>query len=263
MSKSEMRGIRPGLKVMISAGAAGIGRAMAETFTDRGCKVHVCDIDDAALAAIQAERPDIGAFKADVADEAAIEAWFEEAQAWLGGGLDVLVNNAGIAGPTAPIEEMDSDEWRRTIDINLNSHFYCLKRAVPLLKQSDDASIINMSSVAGRLGMRFRTPYSATKYGIVGMTETLARELGPAGIRVNAIQPGVVDGDRIRRVLNARAETRGASYDEMEAEALGKVSLRRMVSEQDIAEMAAFLCTPMGANITGQSLSVCAGVEDT
>ena len=258
-----MRGIKPGLRVMISAGAAGIGRTIAETFADRSAKVHVCDINHQALVGICAERPDIGVFKADVANESQINAWFDEAIEWFGGGLDVLINNAGIAGPTAPVEKIDSDEWRRTIDINLNSHFYCLKRAVPLLKRSEDASIINLSSVAGRLGMRFRTPYSATKYGIVGMTETLARELGPSGIRVNTIQPGIVAGDRWNRVVSARADTNATSFEETEEQALSKVSLRRKVTEQDIAEMAAFLCSPMGANISGQSLSVCAGVEDT
>ena len=258
-----MRGIRPGLRVMISAGAAGIGRTIAETFVDRSAKVHVCDINEKALEYIYADRPDIGVFKADGAEETQINAWFDEAIERLGGGLDVLINNAGIAGPTAPIDKIDSDDWRRTIDINLNSHFYCLKRAVPLLKRSEDASIINLSSVAGRLGMRFRTPYSASKYGIVGMTETLARELGPSGIRVNTIQPGIVAGDRWNRVVSARAETNTMSFEETEEQALSKVSLRCKVTEQDIAEMAAFLCSPMGANISGQSLSGCAGVEDT
>ena len=261
MSKREMRGFKPGLKVMISAGAAGIGRIMAETFADRGAKVHICDIDDAALDDLTAKRSDIGSFKADVAHEDQVNAWFDIAGTTLDG-LDVLINNAGIAGPTAPIDEITPDDWRRTIDINLNGHFYCLQRAVPLLKKSDAASVINLSSVAGRLGFALRTPYAATKWGIVGLTESLARELGPYGIRVNAIQPGAVEGPRFENVLTARADARDETYDSVRNKALEKISLRRTVSQHDIAEMAAFLCTPMGANITGQALSVCAGVED-
>ncbi|MEK9723039.1 MAG: SDR family oxidoreductase [Rhodospirillaceae bacterium] len=260
MATHAMRDIKPGLRVLVTAGAAGIGRSIAETFADRGAKVFVCDVDETALATLAKDRPDIGQAVADVSDQAQVEALFDAAEAALGG-LDVLVNNAGIAGPTALIHEIDPDAWRQTIDINLNGHFYCLRRAVPLLKQSDDASIINLSSVAGRLGFALRTPYSATKWAIVGLTESLAKELGPVGIRVNCIQPGVVEGPRIDRVVAARAEAEGRERDDVRAEMLGKVSLRRTVSGQDIAEMAAFLCTPMGANITGQALSVCAGVE--
>lgn len=260
MSKREMRDIKPGLRVLVTAGASGIGRAIAETFADRGAKVFICDIDDGALATMASERPDIGQTKTDVADEAQVDALFGTATAALGG-LDVLVNNAGIAGPTAPIHEITPDEWRRTVDVNLNSQYYCLRRAIPLLKQSDNASIIGLSSVAGRFGFALRTPYSATKWAIVGLTESLAKELGPDGIRVNCLQPGAVEGPRIERVISAKAEATGKTYEETEAELMANVSLRHGVTAQDIAEMAAFLCTPMGANITGQALSICAGVE--
>lgn len=261
MNKRKMRGFKEGLKVVISAGASGIGRIIAETFADRGASVHICDIDGTALENLSKERPDIGFSKADVAAENEVNAWFDAAEMALGG-LDVLVNNAGIAGPTAPIDKINPDDWRKTIDINLNGHFYCLQRAVPLLKKSDVASIINLSSVAGRLGFPLRTPYAATKWGIVGLTQSLARELGPFGIRVNSIQPGAVEGPRFENVLRARAQATDESYTTVRTEALEKISLRKTVSEQDIAEMAAFLCTPMGANITGQALSICAGVED-
>lgn len=260
MGKREMRDIAPGLRVVVTAGAAGIGRAIAETFADRGARTEICDIDETALEAMRRERPDIGARKADVADEAQVNAFFDAALEALGG-LDVLVNNAGIAGPTAAIEDIEPDDWRRTMDINVNGHFYCLRRAVPHLKEADNGAIINLSSVAGRLGFAMRTPYAATKWGIVGLTKSLAKELGPFGIRVNCLQPGVVEGERIERVISARAEATGESYEAVEREMLSKVSLRRAVSGQDIAEMAVFLCTPMGANVSGQALSVCAGVE--
>ena len=260
MAKREIRSIKKGLRVIVTAGAAGIGRAIAETFADRGAKVVICDLDTEALSEMAKACPEIGHFHADVADQTQVDAFFDAALAKLGG-LDVLVNNAGIAGPTAPIDEMDPADWRRTVDINLNSHFYCLRRAVPPLKESGNGAIINLSSVAGRLGFAMRTPYAATKWGIVGLTESLSKELGPFGIRVNCLQPGMVEGDRINRVISARAEATGETFDAVEQDMLSNVSLRRTVSGQDIAEMAIFLCTPKGGNITGQALSVCAGVE--
>ena len=222
MSKREMRGIKEGLRVIVTAGAAGIGRAIAETFADRGAKVFICDLDDTALAEMAKACPEIGRFRADVADQAQVDAFFDAALADLGG-LDVLINNAGIAGPTAPIDEMDPADWRRTVDINLNSHFYCLKRAVPMLKKSGEGVIINLSSVAGRLGFSYRLPYSASKWAIIGMTKSLAIELGPDGIRVNALLPGVVEGKRIEHVISNRAKQVGIEYSEMEQEILNRI----------------------------------------
>jgi NAD(P)-dependent dehydrogenase (short-subunit alcohol dehydrogenase family) len=249
-----------GLRVLVTAGAAGIGKAFAETFADAGAKVFICDVDQAALDAFRTARPEIGSCTADVADPQAVDALFDAATKFLGG-LDVLINNAGIAGPTAPVEAIDIAEWNRTIAVDLNGMFYCTRRAVPLLKVAGGGSIINLSSVAGRLGFPLRTPYSAAKWAVVGFTKSLAMELGPANIRVNAIQPGVVEGDRIDRVIGAKAEALGLSFDEFKERLLSKVSLRRMVSPQDIANMALFLATDAGRNISGQALSVCGNVE--
>ena len=260
MTDTATLAIKPGLKVLITAGAAGIGRAIADTFADHGAKVWVCDISEDALKACRAARPDWGVVYCDVADAAQIDVFFDEAIEALGG-LDVLVNNAGIAGPTAGIEDIDPADWRRTVDINLNSYFYCARRATPLLKAAGNGAMINISSVAGRLGFAQRTPYAATKWAVVGLTQSLAKELGPDGVRVNAILPGVVEGSRIDRVVAARAEVAGVSVEEAEATMLGHVSLRRKVSAQDIANMALFLCMPLGRNISGQSLSVCGNVE--
>ena len=252
--------IKSGLRVLITAGAAGIGRAIADTFADQGAKVWVCDISDEALESCRAERPDYGSVRCDVAEAAQVDDFFDEAIAELGG-LDVLVNNAGIAGPTAGVEDIDPADWRRTVDVNLNGYFYCARRATPLLKQSGDGAMINISSVAGRLGFAQRTPYAATKWAVVGFTQSLAKELGPDGVRVNAILPGVVEGPRIDRVIAARAEVAGISFEQAERNMVGHVSLRRKVSAQDIANMALFLCSPLGRNISGQSLSVCGNVE--
>lgn len=256
-------GVQPGLRVLVTAGASGIGRAIAEAFAEREARVQVCDISEPALEACRAERPELGASLCDVADEAQVERLFERVEAELGG-LDVLVANAGIAGPTGGIEELAPDDWRRTIDVNLNSQFYCARRAVPLLKASDWAlggAMIHISSVAGRLGYAYRTPYAASKWAVVGLVKSLAIELGPAGIRVNAILPGMVAGPRIEQVVAARAEALGASYQEVEQEYLKKISLHRMVSAGDIANMAVYLCSPMGRNVSGQALSVCGNVE--
>jgi NAD(P)-dependent dehydrogenase (short-subunit alcohol dehydrogenase family) len=249
-----------GLRVAITAGASGIGRAIAETLRGHGARVHVCDVSEEAIRECRQALPDVAASVTDVADVHQVDRFFDEVEAGLGG-LDVLVNNAGIAGPTAGVEEIAPEDWDRTVAVNLNGQFYCARRAVPLLRQSEAGAIINMSSVAGRLGFAYRTPYAATKWAVVGLTQSLAKELGPDGIRVNAILPGIVEGPRIERVIAARAEALGVDYDEMEREVLSKVSLRRTVSPYDVANMALFLCSPAGRNISGQSLSVCGNVE--
>jgi NAD(P)-dependent dehydrogenase (short-subunit alcohol dehydrogenase family) len=246
---------RHGLKVLITAGANGIGLAIAKAFLEAGAKVHVCDIDSRALSALP---EGVTHTQADVSQTADVDQLFKDAAAL--GGLDVVVNNAGIAGPTAGIDEIDDESWTRTIDINLNGQYRVAHRAAPLLRESQGL-LINLASVAGRLGFAYRTPYSASKWAVVGLTKSLACELGPEGVRVNAILPGIVSGPRIEKVIEDRAAKRGISYAEMEQENLAKVSMRRMVEPTDIAAMSLFLSAPGGANISGQALSVCANVE--
>jgi NAD(P)-dependent dehydrogenase (short-subunit alcohol dehydrogenase family) len=259
-TKPTTLGLKPGLRVLVTAGASGIGRTIAETFAAAGAIVHVCDISDQALSECAAAHPDWGCSRCDVSDPDQVSTLFDDVKVRLGG-LDVLVNNAGIAGPTGGIDTMSPDEWRKTVDVNLMGQFYCARLAVPMLRQSDNASIIAMSSVAGRLGYAYRTPYAATKWAIIGLVKSLAIELGPEGIRVNAILPGIVEGPRIEQVISARADEVGLPYGEMEQEYINKISLRRMVTAQDIANQALFLCSPMGANISGQPISVCGNVE--
>ncbi|MBM3599915.1 MAG: SDR family oxidoreductase [Alphaproteobacteria bacterium] len=259
-SGSQSTTIPKGLRVVVTAGASGIGRVIAESFADAGARVFVCDVQPKALADLKRQRPDIRSVQADVAVESEMAELFKAARKAFGG-LDVLVNNAGIAGPTGGVDEIKAADWDRTVAINLNGQFYCLNHAVPMIKKSRNGAIIGISSVAGRLGYAYRTPYSATKWAIVGLTKSLAIELGPSGVRVNCILPGVVRGERIRRVIAARAKTLGLAYAVMEKQYLQKVSLRRMVTPQDVASMALFLCSPAGANISGQALSVCGNVE--
>ena len=253
-------GLKPGLRVLVTAGGGGIGRVIAETFATAGARLHIGDISEQALGDCAATHPDWGTSRCDVAEEAEVTRLFDDVKAKLGG-LDVLINNAGIAGPTGGIDEMSPEAWRQTVDVNLNGQFYCARLAVPLLKQSSNASIIGISSVAGRLGYAYRTPYAATKWAIIGLTKSLAIELGPDGIRVNALLPGIVEGRRIERVISARAKAAGVTHEEMERQTIDKVSLRRMVSAQDVANQALFLCSPLGANISGQPISICGNVE--
>ena len=249
-----------GKRVVVTAGAQGIGLAITEAFVTAGAEVHICDVSDDFLVAAKSRFPGVSQSLTDVSNEAQVDAMFAELGArW--GALDVLVNNAGIAGPTAPVEDTDLAQWGQTIAVNLTGPFLCTRRAVPLLKAAGGGSIVNLSSVAGRLGFPLRTPYSASKFGVIGLTETWAMELGPSHIRVNAILPGIVAGDRQERVIAAKAASYGIDHEEMRQRLLSKVSLRSMVTAQDIANQIIFICSSAGSAISGQSLSVCGNVE--
>lgn len=261
MNTFELLKPRPGLRVLISGAATGIGAAMADAFVQVDAHVYICDVDGAAVQRAKDRNPKLHAGVADVSNRGQVDRVIDDASAKLGG-LDILVNNAGIAGPTGEVESIQPEDWERTMSTNLNSQYYFLRKAVPLLKTTSDCpSIIAMSSVAGRLGYAFRAPYASTKWAIVGLVKSLAVELGPSNIRVNAILPGVVQGDRMDRVIAARAESAGVSFDEMKAQYLKRISLRRMVTADDVAAMALFLASPAGQNITGQAISVDGNVE--
>jgi len=249
-----------GQRVLVTAGASGIGRAIADLLIAEGARIHICDVDEGLLADFAAAHPAAGATRADVAVEADVDRLFEAAAAGLGG-LDALVNNAGIAGPTGRIEELDPADWRRCIDVDLTGPFLCARLAVPMLKAAGGGAIVNISSVAGKYGYPFRSPYASAKYGVIGLTETLAKELGPANIRVNAVLPGLVKGPRIEAVIRARAAETGVSYEEAEAGYLEHVSLGRMVEADDVAAMILFLLSNAGRNVSGQSIAVDANVE--
>jgi NAD(P)-dependent dehydrogenase (short-subunit alcohol dehydrogenase family) len=252
--------IEPGIRALVTAGGSGIGRAIADTLIAHGAQVHICDVSDAFLAEYREAYPAAGASKADVSSEEDVARLFEIVGRQLGG-LDVLVNNAGIAGPTGRVEDIAAAEWRRTIDVCLTGQFLCAHHAVPMLKAAGGGAIINLSSAAGRFGYAFRTPYSAAKWGVIGFTQSLAKELGPANIRVNAILPGIVEGPRMTAVIEARAKQVGVSYTDMEKTYLERVSLRRMVTPGDVAGMVAYLVSAAGRNISGQSLGVDGNVE--
>jgi NAD(P)-dependent dehydrogenase (short-subunit alcohol dehydrogenase family) len=249
-----------GLRVLVTAGGAGIGRVIAKTFLEHGARVHVCDVGTDALSLLGKELPSVTQSAADVADVSQVEKLFDDVKKHLGG-LDVLVNNAGIAGPTAKVEDIDPEDWDRCIAIDLNGMFYCTRRAMPMIKAAGGGSIINLSSAAGRLAFPMRTPYSAAKFAVVGFTESLAAEAGPDGVRVNCIQPGIVEGERIERVIEAKAKGLGVDKEEVRRRLLEGVSMRTAVTAQDIANTALFLASDAGKHVSGQAISVCGGAR--
>ena len=245
-------------RVLVTAGANGIGLAIATKFKAHGANVFVTDIDPDAVEKARAEG--FRAAVSDVSDEAQVQDLMATIRDEFGG-LDVLVNNAGIAGPTGPIQSLDSAAWKATFDVNIHGQFYCVKHALPLLRSTPGASIINLSSAAGRLGMAGRSAYSASKWAVIGLTKTLAIELGAEGIRVNAICPGAVNGPRIDAVIAAKAGMLGEPVDTVSALYRSQSSLGRLIEAEDIANMALFAASDMARNVNGQALAVDGNTE--
>jgi NAD(P)-dependent dehydrogenase (short-subunit alcohol dehydrogenase family) len=228
---------------------------MAETFARANAKVYTCDITADLLGDLARTMPSIATGIADITDRKAVDRLFADVEGRLGG-LDVLVNNAGIAGPMGRVDELDPDEWQKVFDVNVNGAFYCTRRAIPLLRKAGGGSIINIASAAGRIPYALRSPYSTSKFALVGFTQCLAMELGSLNIRANAILPGIVRGERRLGNSKRRATAEGVSVDEIEARSLAKVALGRMVEPEEIAGVVQFLASQAGANITGQSINV-------
>ncbi len=242
-------------RVLITAGASGIGAAIASAFASANARVHICDCDAGALERALAAKEGITGTLADISDPEAVDQLFAEVRSTLGG-LDVLVNNAGIAGPIAPVEEIAPDEWRRTLAVNLDGQFLCARRAVPLLKAAGGGCIVNISSAAGFVGCPNRTPYVASKWAVIGLTKTLAMELGTFGIRVNAVCPGLVEGERMRRVIAGDAAALGKSEEEVRASYVAGTSMRTFIQPEEVAHLVLFLCSDAGTHINGQALGV-------
>jgi NAD(P)-dependent dehydrogenase (short-subunit alcohol dehydrogenase family) len=249
-----------GLRVLITAGASGIGLATGRAFVREGARVYVSDVDREALDRLAHSDPALLRSVCDVGDRHHVATMFDGVVQSLGG-LDVLVNNAGIAGPTARCEDIAPDEWERTLAVNITGQFHCARLAIAHLRRSRNASIVNLSSAAGRFGFPLRTPYAASKWAVIGFTKSLSIELGSDGIRVNAICPGSVAGPRIDAVFANKAAARGVDPAIVCEEALAKTSLHRLVTAEDIANTIVFLCSPAGANISGQAIAVDADTQ--
>ena len=264
------------LIVAVTAGASGIGRVVAQSFLDRGAVVYVCDVDVEALKEAESAAEEVTSATEEAASGSGVAAadrgtafWiqadisrYEDVQRFFAqiekeqGRLDVLVNNAGVAGPTAPAEAVDPADWDRTIAVNLSGQFYCAHQAIPLLKAAGGGSIVNMSSNAAFSGLPLRAPYAASKWAIIGLTKTLAMELGVHKIRVNAICPGSVSGERIDEVIERDAAERGMTADQIRDVYLRQSSLRVFASAEDVANTILFLSSDEGGVISGQAIGL-------
>lgn len=249
-----------GLRVLVTAGAGGIGLETAAAFMEEGARVCICDVNPQALADAAGRLPGVVTQRCDVSDRQSVASLFETVARELGG-LDCLVNNVGISGPTGRVDRIDPEEWDKTLEINITGQFNCVRLAVPLLAESANASIVNMSSAAGRVGFGLRTPYAASKWAVVGFTKSLSIELAELGIRANAVLPGVVAGPRQDRILAEKAQVAGVSLEEMRRQALSRVSLKEMIAPRQLADTILFLASPRGRMTSGQAISVCGDLQ--
>jgi NAD(P)-dependent dehydrogenase (short-subunit alcohol dehydrogenase family) len=249
-----------GLRVVVTAGGQGIGRAVAERFLEAGAEVAVCDVNGRLLPELQAALPRLHVATADVADPAQVEEFFAEVYRQLGG-IDVLVNNAGIGGGRAALEDIGYADWDRAVSVNLNGMFYCIKQVTPRMKRDRGGCIVNISTASVRTGLPFRTPYVASKAGVMGLTHNVARELGAFNIRCNSILPGLIDNARGRALVQRAADETGRDFAAAEADVLRYISLRSWIDPSEIGDAAIFLASHAGRHITGQSLGVCGNVE--
>jgi NAD(P)-dependent dehydrogenase (short-subunit alcohol dehydrogenase family) len=241
--------------VVITGGASGIGLAFARRFAEAGARVALCDADGAAVARVEDAMPGVIARQADVSDEAQMGAFLEDVEeAW--GGADVVCANAGTGGPAGRIETLDYDDWKACVGVNLFGAFLTCRWAARVMRAQGSGLILLTTSTSGMHGVPNRSPYVAAKWGIVGLMKTLAMELGPAGIRVNAIAPGAVEGDRMERVVAMEAAASGLSEDEVRQIYVKGTSLRTWVTADDLADMALFLASPGASKVSGQVLAV-------
>ena len=239
------------MRALITAGASGIGRAMAAGFDAKGFEVWVTDVDTAALADLPTYW---NGHHVDAADEVGVAALFEMIKA--AGGLDVLCANAGIAGPTALVEDVALSDWQKCVSVNLEGAFLATKYATPIMKAAGAGAIVYTSSTAGIYGYPNRAPYAAAKWAIIGLMKTTAMELGPFGIRANAICPGAVEGPRMEGVLQREATAKGMTRDQVYDGYAAGTSMRSFVEAEDIANMAVFLGSDVARMVSGQVISV-------
>lgn len=246
---------KPQQRVIITAGAAGIGRGIAAAFLDAGAAVCICDIDEAALLRAASEDPRLMCVTADVSVAEEVERLVRTAGERLGG-VDVVVNNAGIAGPTALLEDISIEDWTRTFAVNVHGPFLLTRAVIPQMKSRGGGCIVNISTASTVTGLPRRAPYIASKFAVEGLTRNAARELGPFNIRVNAIRPGFMDTPRMQGIMQRYAAERGASVEEVEREALRFISLRAKIEPREIGDMAVYLCSQAARHITGQIIGV-------
>jgi len=245
-------------KIIISAGASGIGWATAKVCILRGAQVFLCDINKKLINKINKNikyKNKIFAYECDASNESDVIDFFAKVLKKTKK-VDALINNVGIAGPTGTLEKIDSEEWKKTLQVNVVSHFYFTKQAIPMLKKNKKGAIINLSSGAGIMGFPLRSPYAASKWAIVGLTKTLAMELGKFKIRVNAICPGTIKGARMKRVVRDKAKFLKTQQSVIEKEFVSMASMNSWIYEDDIGKMCAFLISNDSERVSGQIIGV-------
>ena len=247
-------------RVLVTGAGDSVGRRIAERFLERGDQVHICDVRADAVRATLAANPGMSGSAVDVGNRADVDRLFSEARAVMGD-VSILVNVVGMAGPRAAIEDIDEDEWDRTISVNLSGMFYCMKRAIPLLKANGGGAIINFSTCSTRTRLPWRAPYIASKYGVEGLTLNAARELGPFGIRCNALLPGIINNERFNFIVSRNAAATGREPAAIEADYLKYVSLRSKVELNELADAVLFLALDTGRKITGELIAVSGNME--
>ncbi|WP_435098169.1 SDR family NAD(P)-dependent oxidoreductase [Halorubrum sp. N11] len=247
---------------LVTGGGRGIGQAICVELARHGADIVVADLDfdemQETVELVEAENKRARAVETDVTDLESVESTVETALEEFGS-VEWLVNNAGIAGPTAPCESIDSTEWDDTLDVNLRGAFYTCRTLLPSMKRQSYGRIVNIASVTGKRPLTQRTPYAASKMGLIGFTRTLAAEVGDHDINVNAICPGSVDGPRIQRVFEEKAQATGRSYEAVRSDAEEQSPRHELVNREDVANTVAFLCSPDADKMTGQDLNVSAG----
>ena len=242
-------------RIVVTAGASGIGRAIAERFLSEGDRVAICDIDEAAVAEFATAWPEAMTAAADVTSETEMAAFLNAVEAsW--GGADVVCANAGTGGPAGWIEDLDYGEWQRCIATNLHGSFLTCRWAARVMRAERAGLIVLTSSTAGIAGYPLRSPYAAAKWALVGLTKTLAMELGPAGVRVNAVCPGAVEGPRMDRVVAMEASAQGVDEREVRRNHAAGVSMKTWVTAADVAGTVHFLASDAASRISGQVLAV-------
>jgi len=250
-------------KIIISAGASGIGWSTAKICLSKGATVYICDIESKYLKKVQKHplnKKKLFVYECDASNENQVSELFKKINKKTKK-IDALINNVGIAGPTGSLEKLKSQDWERTIQVDVNSHFYFTKKAIPLIKKSKNGSIINISSTAGILGFPLRSPYAASKWAIIGITKTLAMELGKFNIRVNAVCPGSIKGERMKRVIRDKAKFTRVSSKRIEKDFISMSSMKKWILEEDIGKMCAFLISDDSSKVSGQVISVDGNTE--
>jgi len=248
--------------IIISAAADGIGWSIAEYCMNNGANIFLTDIDEGKLSLLKNHKnynTTLFVKKVKANDPEDVLNYFLKLKDQISN-IDGLINNVGIAGPTGKIEDLEIEEWRNTIDVNINSHFYFTKYSIPFLKKNG-GSVINISSTAGLFGFPLRTAYASSKWATIGLTKSLAMELGQFNIRVNAICPGSVSGGRMKRVIEAKAQSMGISENELQKDFESMTSLKTFVDKEDIANMVVFLLSDEAEKISGQVMTVDGNTE--